>query len=106
MRVLKADTTVKVVVGPVVAVGDGFTPVTTLSLSTADEAELMKHDASAVTDISSNTFAAITSMDGYYNLTLTAAQLDTEGNASSRHQRRFAVLARTRDVHGCKCQRV
>ena len=79
MRILKADTQVKVVIGPVVAVGDGFTPVATLSLSTADEAELMKHDAAAVTDISGNTFAAITSMDGYYNLTLTAAQLDTEG---------------------------
>lgn len=79
MQILKADTSVKVVIGPVVAVGDGFTPVTTLSLSTADEAEAMKHDAAAVTSISANTFAAITSMDGYYNLTLTAAQLDTEG---------------------------
>lgn len=79
MQVLKADTAVKVVIGPVVAVGDGFTPITTLALSTADEAEIMKHDASAVTDISGNTFAAITSMDGYYNLTITAAQLDTEG---------------------------
>lgn len=79
MQYLKADTETKVVIGPVVAVGDGFTPVTTLSLSTADEAEMLKHDASAVTDISGNTFAAITGADGYYNLTLTAAQLDTEG---------------------------
>jgi len=79
MQYLKADTSVKVVIGPVVAVGDGFTPVTTLSLSTADEAEIMKHDAAAVTSISGNTFAAITAMDGYYNLTITAAQLDTEG---------------------------
>lgn len=79
MQYLKADTAVKVVVGPVVAVGDGFTPITTLSLSTADEAEIMKHDAAAVTSISANTFAAITSADGYYNLTITAGQLDTEG---------------------------
>lgn len=79
MQYLKADTATKVVVGPCVAVGDGFTPVTTLSLSTADEAEILKHDAAAVTSISSNTFAAITSADGYYNLTITAAQLDTEG---------------------------
>lgn len=79
MQELRADTQVKVVIGPVVAVGDGFTPVTTLSLSTADEAELMKHDAAAVTDISGATFAAITSMDGYYNLTLTTSHLDTEG---------------------------
>ena len=79
MRFLKADTEVKVVLGPVVAVGDGFTPVTTLALGAADEAEMMKHDAGSVTDISGNTFAAITNMDGYFNLTLSAAQLDTEG---------------------------
>ena len=82
MQYLKADTEVKVVIGPVVAVGDGFTPVTTLALtggSAADEAEILKHDAGSVTDISSNTFAALTSADGYYNLTITTAQLDTEG---------------------------
>ena len=79
MQYLKADTAIKVVIGPVVAVGDGFTPVTTLALGTADEAEIIKHDAAAVTDISGNTFAAITNADGYYNLTITAAQLDTEG---------------------------
>jgi hypothetical protein len=79
MKYIKADTSTKVVIGPVVAVGDGFTPVTNLDVGTADEAEILKHDASAVTDISGNTFAAIASADGYYNLTLTAAQLDTEG---------------------------
>lgn len=79
MQLLKADTSTKVVIGPVVSVSDGYTPVTTLSLSTADEAELLKHDAAAVTDISGNTFAALTGADGYYNLTITAAQTDTEG---------------------------
>lgn len=76
---LRANTSVKVVIGPAVAVGDGFTPVTNLTLSGADEAELMKHDASSVTDISGNTIAAITGMDGYYNVTLTAGNVDTEG---------------------------
>lgn len=76
---LKADTEIKVVIGPVVAVGDGFTPVTNLAVSTSDEAEILKHNAAAVTDISANTFAAIASADGYYNLTITAGQLDTEG---------------------------
>jgi len=79
MQFLKADTAVKVVIGPCVAVADGFTPVTTLSLSTADEAELIKHDAASVTDISASTFAAITSADGYYNLSLTTGNVDTEG---------------------------
>jgi hypothetical protein len=82
MQYLKADTQVKVVIGPCVAIANGYVPVTTLSLSTADEAEILKHDAGSVTDISGNTFAAITSADGYYNLTITAAQLDTEGTLS------------------------
>lgn len=82
MQVVKADTQVKIVLGPVLAIADGITPVTTLNLGTADEAELMKHDASSVTDISGATFAAITGMDGYYNLTLTTSHTDTEGLAT------------------------
>lgn len=78
-QLLRANTQVKVVIGPVVAVGDGFTPVTTLDLSTADEAEILKHDAAAVTSIAAATFAAITSADGYYNLTITTSLSDTEG---------------------------
>lgn len=79
MQFLRANTQIKVVIGPVVAVANGYVPVTTLTLSGADEAEIMKSDASAVTDISGATFAAITSMDGYYNLTLTTSHTDTEG---------------------------
>jgi len=79
MRELRANTQVKVVIGPALDIADGLTPVTNLTLSGADEAELMKHDASAVTSISGNTIAAITSMDGYYNVTLTASNLDTKG---------------------------
>lgn len=79
MRYLKANTSVKVVVGPFVDVTDGFTPETGITLGAADEAELVKHDAAAVTDISAATWAAITSMDGYYNLTLTTSHTDTEG---------------------------
>lgn len=79
MQELRQSTQIKVVVGPVVAVGDGFTPVTTLSLSTADEAEIIKHDAGSVTSIASATFAAITGADGYYNLTITTSLSDTLG---------------------------
>lgn len=78
-QILRQSTQIKVVIGPVVAVGDGFTPVTTLALGTADEAEIIKSDAAAVTDISAATFAAITSADGYYNLTLTTSHTDTVG---------------------------
>lgn len=79
MQLIRANTQVKVVIGPVVAVANGYVPVTTLALNTADEAEIMKHDAGSVTDISGATFAAITSADGYYNLTLTTSHTDTEG---------------------------
>lgn len=79
MQFLKADTAVKVVIGPVVAVADGFTPVTNFVIGSADEAEILKHDAASVTDISGNTCAAISSADGYYNLSLGTGDVDTEG---------------------------
>jgi hypothetical protein len=79
MQILKADTEVKVVIGPFVDFEDGVSPETGITLGAADQAEILKHDAGAVTDISSNTWAAITGCDGWYNLTITAGQLDTEG---------------------------
>lgn len=82
MIYLRADTNVEVLVGPAVAVGDGFTPVTSLSLSTADEAEIIKYNATTalvVTSISANTMTAITNADGYYTLDLSTSNTDTEG---------------------------
>lgn len=82
MQYLKADTNTEVLIGPAVAVGDGFTPVTTLSLSTADEAELIKYGGATpltVTSISANAMTAITSADGYYTLDLSTSNTDTEG---------------------------
>lgn len=79
MQELKANTQVKVVIGPFVDVSDGVTPETGITLGAADEAELLKHDSATVVDLSGATWAAITSMDGYYNLTLTTSHTDTEG---------------------------
>lgn len=82
MQYLRADTNTEVLIGPAVAVGDGFTPVTTLSLSTADEAEIIKYGGATpltVTSISANGFAAITGADGYYTLDITTGNSDTEG---------------------------
>ena len=76
---LKQSTEVDVMIGPAVEVGNGFVPVIGLTLSGADEAEILKHDASAVTSISGATFAAITAADGYYFLTITTALSDTLG---------------------------
>jgi DNA-directed RNA polymerase alpha subunit len=76
---LKADTAVKVTIGPVVAVGDGFTPVTTLTLAAADEAEIIKHNISGTLSIAGNTITAIQNADGYYALDLQATDVSDEG---------------------------
>ena len=78
MQYLKADTVTEVLIGPVVAVGDGFTPVTSLTIAGADEAEIIKHGATTVTAIT-GTLAAITNADGYYALDLVTGDVDTEG---------------------------
>ena len=70
----------KVVIGPVVAVANGYVPVTTLALTTADEAEVILHDNGTVVDISAYTFAAITTADGYYHLTLQSGISGTVGH--------------------------
>ena len=76
---LKANTQTIVTIGPFVNVGDGFTPETGVALGSADEAELLKHGSTSVVDISAATWAAVTSADGYYSLTLTTSHTDTEG---------------------------
>lgn len=78
MQFLKANTEVKVRIGPFVDVGDGFTPQTDIALS-GDEAELLKHNGVVTVDISGNTWAAITNCRGWYDLTLTTTDTNTEG---------------------------
>jgi hypothetical protein len=78
MQFLRADTEVIVTIGPFVDVTDGFTPQTDITLG-GNEAEIIKHGATAVVDISSNTFAAVTACRGYYSLTLTTTDTNTEG---------------------------
>lgn len=80
MFFIRQGATHKVVLGPAVAVGDGFTPVTTLALTTADEAEAILHDNGTVVDISGYTWAAITTADGYYHLTLQSGISNTVGH--------------------------
>lgn len=86
MQFIKADTGVKVVIGPFVDVTDGYTPETAVTLTgggdNADEAELLKYDNATTVDISSHTWAALTGVDGYYHLTLTTSDTDTEGYLS------------------------
>lgn len=81
MLELRANTQVRVPIGPAVAVGDGFVPITTLTLSGADEAELIKYDSTGGVDVSGRTFVAYstTAVDGYKLMTLTTGDTDTEG---------------------------
>ena len=65
-------------IGPAVDVSDGATMETTLTLSAADSARARLGDDSSV-DISAYTWAAITGMDGFYNLTLQTGITDTVG---------------------------
>lgn len=80
MRFIRQNATHKVVLGPFVDKTDGFTPETGITLSGADEAEAIRHDSATVVDISAYTWAAITTMDGYYNLTLQTGITDTVGH--------------------------
>ena len=77
---IRQGSTHKIVIGPVVAVGDGFVPITNLAISSADEAEAILFDNGTVIDISAYTFAAIAVADGYYHLTLQTAISNTIGH--------------------------
>jgi hypothetical protein len=78
MQILRQSTSVVVRVGPAVAVADGFTPVTNLAVSSADEAEALRANT-ATLDISGATFAAVTGADGWYSLTLDTTATNTVG---------------------------
>jgi hypothetical protein len=82
MFFVRQGATHKIVLGPVVAVANGYVPVTTLALTTADEAEAILHDNGTVVDISGYTWAAITTADGYYHLTLQSGISNTVGHVT------------------------
>ena len=79
MVYLKADTAATVRVGPFVDATDGVTPETGVTLSGAAQAELLKEGNGATVDISGATWAAITGVGGWYDLSLTTSHTDTLG---------------------------
>lgn len=79
MQELRQSTAVTVRIGPAMDAADGVTPETTLALGAADQAELLKHNGVATVDLSARTFVAVTGVDGWYDLSLTAGDLDTLG---------------------------
>ena len=78
MQFIRQNDTGKIGVGPFVDVGDGATMETIVTLSGADEASCRLGDDTVV-DIGAYTWAAITGMDGYYDLTLQTGVTDTCG---------------------------
>jgi len=82
MHFIKQSTAVKLRCGPFVDSVDGVTPETGITLGAADQAEILKHDGAATTDISSNTWAAITGADGWYDLSLSTSDTGTLGMAT------------------------
>src|SRR5688572_13415554 len=79
MQILKQSTSVVVRIGPAVEVANGYVPVTTLTLSGADEAEALRAAGAATLSISGATFAAVTGADGWYDLTLDTTATNTVG---------------------------
>ena len=80
---IRKGATHKIVLGPFVDVGDGFTPETGIIITgggSADEAEAILHDNGTVVDISGYTWAAISTADGYYHLTLQTGISNTVGH--------------------------
>jgi hypothetical protein len=78
MIFLKQSTAATVRVGPFMDATNAVTPETGITLSGADQAELLKHTGATV-DISGRTWAAITGCGGYYDLSLTTGDTDTLG---------------------------
>jgi hypothetical protein len=78
MILLKQSTAATVRVGPFMDATNAVTPETGITLSGADQAELLKHTGATV-DISGATWAAVTGCAGYYDLSLTTSHTDTLG---------------------------
>jgi len=77
MQELRHSTTTIVKIGPAVN-STGITPVTNLVITTADEAEIFKHNTTATLAIG-GTLSAVTNADGYYNMTLSTTDLSERG---------------------------
>lgn len=78
-------------------VNDARTPVTTLTLTGADEAEALKANGAATVDISGRTWTAISGADGCYHLSLSASDTDTVGPLKILVQDDSLVLPREAD---------
>lgn len=74
---LRQSTSIKVRLGPAMAV-DGVTPVTTLTIGSADQAEILKANGAATVAMT-GTLAAVSGADGWYDYTVAVGDVDTLG---------------------------
>jgi hypothetical protein len=78
MLVLRQSTAIDIRIGPFVDAGDGVTPETGVTLSGADQAEVLKKDGAATATMT-GTFAAVTGADGWYDYTASTTDTNTVG---------------------------
>jgi len=82
MQPLKQSTATEVDIGPAVAVGDGFTPVTTLTIAGADEKHIIKHNGTTSAVLAGTLTAYTIAVDGHYHLNLSTGETDTLGRCT------------------------
>ena len=66
-------------IGSLVAVADGFTPVTDFDPTTSDEFNILKANGAAAVDANDATFTDVVDCNGLYDITLTTGHTDTLG---------------------------
>ena len=77
-QIIRQSTEIKVRLGPAMGIADGVTPVTSLTIGAADQAEVLKADGAATVSMG-GTLAAVTGCDGYYDYTILTTEADTVG---------------------------
>ena len=93
MQVLRADTVVWKLIGPFVAIGDGVTPVTNVTLAAADTCGLLKHNATSLHDITDNDAFFVHLSHGFYRYQFQLDEVDTEGGLQFCYSDASAALA-------------
>jgi hypothetical protein len=79
MLILKQSVSVDIRLGPFVAVGDGFTPISAAqTLTNWDQAEVLKFDGAATVSMA-GAIGAVASCAGWYDYTVAVGDVDTVG---------------------------
>ncbi len=80
--ILKQSTSVDIRIGPFMDATDAVTPVTTITLAAADQAEVLKANGAATVAMGTGSpepFVAVTGADGWYDYTVQTGDVDIVG---------------------------